>query len=123
MVAAFSWTWMMAEMTDRKRTKSEERAYVELIGELHELDTWHRQNELKLRTIPKGWQALEEEAPCTPGRTKITASFDADVVKWFRALGDGYQSRMNAVLRIYMLSVLSKEIEQKGDRDWKGDPL
>lgn len=114
---------MKAEMTDRKRTKSEERAYVELIGELHELETWHFQNELKLRTIPKDWQSLEDGAPCTPTKTKITANFDADILKWFRALGVGYQARMNAVLRIYMLSVLSKEIEQKGDRDWKGDPL
>jgi len=28
---------------------------------------------------------------------------------------------MNAVLRAYMHAVISKEIERRGDRDWKGD--
>jgi hypothetical protein len=28
---------------------------------------------------------------------------------------------MNAVLRAYMLAVISKEIERRGDRDWKGE--
>jgi uncharacterized protein (DUF4415 family) len=27
---------------------------------------------------------------------------DADVLAWFRALGEGYQSHMNALLRAYM---------------------
>jgi uncharacterized protein (DUF4415 family) len=27
---------------------------------------------------------------------------DADVLAWFRSLGEGYQSRMNALLRAYM---------------------
>ncbi len=32
----------------------------------------------------------------------ITIRLDADVVKWFKAQGGGYQTRMNAVLRRYM---------------------
>ena len=35
----------------------------------------------------------------------------------------GYQARMNAVLRPYMLATPSKEIEKEGRRDWKGDPV
>lgn len=110
-------------MTDRKRTKSEERTYAELVGELQELDLWHQQNQLKLRHIPEGWYALEQAVPCTPRKTKITLSLDADLVRWFRSLGNGYSARINAVLRLYMLAVLAKEIERKGDRDWKGDPI
>ena len=37
--------------------------------------------------------------------TKLTVSFDAEVVKWFRAMGLGYQARMNHVLRSWMRSV------------------
>jgi len=42
-----------------------------------------------------------------PGQPKIrvTAYFDQEVVKWFRAQGRGYQTRMNAVLRAYMEGV------------------
>ena len=29
---------------------------------------------------------------------------DADVLEWFKARGKGYQTRMNAVLKAYVLS-------------------
>ena len=110
-------------MADRKRTKSEERSYVELIDEIFQLEIWHRQNQLKLRHIPEGWEGIEAAHPCRRRKSKLTANFDSDVVKWFRAMGHGYQARMNAVLRIYMLSVVSKEIRRRGDKHWKGDPI
>ncbi|WP_438346815.1 BrnA antitoxin family protein [Methylorubrum populi] len=36
------------------------------------------------------------------GKTSIHASFDRDVVAFFKEGGRGYQTRMNAVLRRYM---------------------
>ena len=36
-----------------------------------------------------------------PRKERITASFDADMLEWFRQQGRGYQTRMNAVLRAY----------------------
>ena len=38
----------------------------------------------------------------TSAKTVVNAKFDADVVAWFKGQGRGYQSRMNAVLRMYM---------------------
>ena len=37
-------------------------------------------------------------------QTKIstTVRLDADVLRWFRSRGKGYQTRINAVLRSYM---------------------
>ena len=35
-------------------------------------------------------------------KRRVTVSLDADVLDWFRALGKGYQGRMNAVLRSYI---------------------
>lgn len=110
-------------MTDRKRTKSEERNYAELMSDLYELDLWRRQNEMKLRNIPEGWHHIEREIPCTPKKAKVTMNLDADMLRWFRAMGKGYQSRVNAILRVYMLAVLSKEVETQKDRSWKGDPI
>lgn len=37
-----------------------------------------------------------------PKKTLLSLRVDADVVEWFRAQGAGYQSRMNALLRVYM---------------------
>jgi hypothetical protein len=44
-------------------------------------------------------------------KTKLNLALDADMVTWFRALGRGYQPRMNAVLRAYMHAVIAKEVD------------
>jgi uncharacterized protein (DUF4415 family) len=36
-----------------------------------------------------------------PAKTSLALRIDADVVKWFKAQGPGYQTRMNAVLRAF----------------------
>jgi uncharacterized protein (DUF4415 family) len=37
-------------------------------------------------------------------KEQITMRLDADVLEWFRARGKGYQTRMNAVLKAYVLA-------------------
>ncbi|MGF9692577.1 BrnA antitoxin family protein [Rhizobium sp. 0TCS1.26] len=37
-------------------------------------------------------------------KAQITMRLDTDVLEWFRSQGKGYQTRMNAVLKAYMLS-------------------
>lgn len=37
-----------------------------------------------------------------PTKQQITIRVDDDVLRWFRAQGDGYQTRINALLRAYM---------------------
>lgn len=37
-----------------------------------------------------------------PTKQQITIRLDYDVLKWFRAQGEGYQTRINALLRAYM---------------------
>lgn len=44
-----------------------------------------------------------------PGKTSIHASFDRDVVDFFKRGGRGYQTRMNAVLRRYMEAQQAKK--------------
>ena len=39
-----------------------------------------------------------------PRKVPVKINYDADVLEWFRSFGKGYQSRMNAVLREYMLT-------------------
>ncbi|MEM8597139.1 MAG: BrnA antitoxin family protein [Pseudomonadota bacterium] len=56
-----------------------------------------------------------------PKKTRITAAFDADVVRFYRALGQGYQARMNAVLRLYMLALKSKLIRGRDDPETERD--
>lgn len=107
-------------MDNRKRTRREARSHEELMSELEEMETWWRDYRLKQRMIPDEWYRLHETAPCRPKKARLTAAFDADVVRWYRSLGRGYQARMNAVLRAYMLAVVAREIEGVGDRDGAG---
>jgi uncharacterized protein (DUF4415 family) len=39
-----------------------------------------------------------------PGKKSVTIRLDADVVKWFKAQGKGWQTKMNWVLRLYFAS-------------------
>jgi BrnA antitoxin of type II toxin-antitoxin system len=74
---------------------------------------------LMMRLMPGGWHGFES-VPVRPRKTKVTVAFDADMVEWFRRMGAGYQTRMNHVLRVFMLAVQSKEIHTDRDYDWRG---
>ena len=39
-----------------------------------------------------------------PVKIPVKINYDADVMEWFRSFGKGYQTRMNAALREYMLT-------------------
>ena len=39
-----------------------------------------------------------------PVKIPVKINYDADVLEWFRSFGKGYQTRINIVLREYMLT-------------------
>ena len=39
-----------------------------------------------------------------PVKVPVKINYDADVLEWFRSFGKGYQTRINAALREYMLA-------------------
>ena len=51
--------------------------------------------------VEPAWLDKAELVRPAPRKERITASFDADLLAWFRRQGKGYQTRMNAVLRAY----------------------
>ena len=110
-------------MSDRKRSKSEERSFARMLAELEEQEIAFDRFKRSRSLVPPGWHSVERRAEIKSKKTKLNLALDADMVAWFRALGRGYQPRMNAVLRAYMHAVISKEIEQKGDLDWRGEVI
>ncbi len=42
----------------------------------------------------------------------ISIRVDADVLEWFKGQGPGYQTRMNAVLRLYMDTQTRRQVSQ-----------
>ena len=56
--------------------------------------------------IPAEWRAMLI-APAVPRKVKLTLRIDEDVVAFFRSMGPGYLTRMNNVLRTFMLTRLA----------------
>jgi len=92
-----------------KRTKAEMVHYqeaLEMNADFFELDGGDPAG-----AQPEGWARVEEENPVHPPRQRLTLRLDEDVIKWFRGMGCGYQGRMNAVLRFYMVSRRARILE------------
>ena len=67
------------------------------INELHDKD-------IDTSDIPELDADFWKHAKLVMPKTKKTISLrlDPDILSWFKSLGCGYQTRMNAVLRAYM---------------------
>jgi uncharacterized protein (DUF4415 family) len=60
-------------------------------------DLWHRVKE----RVPEAWATVEEDIDCEEEKVKITLRLDASVAHLFRAMGKGYQARINHILATY----------------------
>ncbi len=110
-------------MDHRERTRAEARAHNAMMIELDRLEQDMRDARLRRALIPDDWHRMEETAPVRQRRKKVTVALDEDVARWFHGLGEGYHRRINAVLRTYMLALVSKEVLVEGDRDRHGDAV
>jgi uncharacterized protein (DUF4415 family) len=88
-------------MRHGEMTEAELRAESALIGLEMELAEIRRVDRVR-KGCPKGWNRVERNNPAHPRKVRLTIRIDKDVAKWFWQKGEGYQSQMNAVLRLYM---------------------
>ena len=100
-------------------TQRQRDARVQMIEELRQLqehlsDTWIDQS------LPDDWSGLETTAPVARAKTRITVRLDADMVRWFRKLGPGYQARINQVLRIYWLALIEGKVRAHWEEEAAG---
>jgi uncharacterized protein (DUF4415 family) len=110
-------------MEERLRTIAQERAHMAMMRELEALALDLRDWKLRQALIPKEWHAMDRTAPVRPRRTKVTLLLDTDLTKWYHGLGAGYHRRINAVLRTFMLALISKEILSQGDTNRHGEEI
>ena len=62
--------------------------------------------------LPAGWDEIwNMRGQRDTTRKRVTIRLDADLVKFFQAMGPGYQPRMNAVLRAFMYFRLAGVVE------------
>ena len=60
--------------------------------------------------LPGEWSFLDDEDLGRARKKKVSLYVDEDVVRWFRGLGAGYQTRIADVLRIYARAMQSGEL-------------
>jgi hypothetical protein len=60
--------------------------------------------------IPATWHEIAQDRQ-TPAKTKITLRLDEDVIRFYRSMGQGHLTRMNAVLRAFMLARLAEVVK------------
>lgn len=91
-------------------TKSERDTKTKMMYELEQLQQ-DLSNSWLDQSLPDYWSGLDWEASVPRHKTRVTLRLDADMVRWFRALGPGYQVRMNRVLRIYWMALMAGYIK------------
>lgn len=91
-------------------TITELRAEAERRRNYHWLADVMRDLELDLRRglkhsalIPEDWHEIARRAPA-PKKRQVTLRMDTDVEAFFRSFGPGHLTRINAVLRAFMLA-------------------
>ena len=102
-----------------KMTKTERINYNHAIDALRMIEHDIHNVILENRAIPHGWHKVAQDMDRRhPNRTRCTVAFDADVVKFFKAMGPGYQERMNRVLRAFMHLRLAKILKGPDVNDY-----
>ncbi|MEL7025634.1 MAG: BrnA antitoxin family protein [Pseudomonadota bacterium] len=69
------------------------------------------------QVIPEAWATLEDDIDCEEPKVKVTLRMDASVAKFYRAMGRGYQARMNRVLATYAQMQIARVTWFEGERD------
>jgi uncharacterized protein (DUF4415 family) len=92
-----------------KPSKRQKLEYALLGDAMRQLEWDLRHPVFMQQRIPKEWRRIHR----SPGAAKVpvTLRVDEDVVKFFRSLGRGYQSKMNLVLRGFMHARLAEFVE------------
>lgn len=103
---------------ERKRRES----YTHLAQTLRGLEDDLRWGMRGSARIPADWHAIAQ-ADAAPGKTHISIRVDEDVLRFFRSMGAGHLSRMNAVLRAFMLARLAGVVQGPEDVDHGQDAL
>jgi uncharacterized protein (DUF4415 family) len=93
----------MAKRSKFRNTAEYGRADIERILRMSDADI-ERTAPPELPFLPDDfWKNAKVVVP--PAKEAISFRVDADVLRWFRAAGPRYQTRMNAVLRSYVRQV------------------
>ena len=84
------------------KTKTERLAMDRLLMQLEHLKLEGEMLDYRIHSlVPEAWDTLERDVDVTEKKRKVTLYLDESVVKFFRAMGVGYQARINRILATF----------------------
>ncbi len=102
-------------------TETKQRAaFHHLAGVMRGLEADLRWGLVQSDRIPQAWHQIAAEDP-VPKKRHVSIRLDEDVLRFFQAMGAGHLTRMNAVLRAFMLARLAGVVKGAADVDYGHD--
>jgi uncharacterized protein (DUF4415 family) len=92
-----------------KPSKRQKLEYALLGDAMRQLEWDLRHPMFMEQRIPTEWRRIHKTPAAA--KTSVTLRVDEDVVKFFRSLGRGYQTKMNLVLRGFMHARLAEFVQ------------
>ena len=99
----------MPEKT-RRKTKTQASAADRLLADLQFLNREGWIPREIADGIPPEWHTLEQDVEVAAKKQKVTLYLDAPVVRFYRAMGSGYQERINRLLSTWMNMKIADEL-------------
>ncbi|MBA3909795.1 MAG: hypothetical protein C0524_07865 [Rhodobacter sp.] len=89
-------------MPNLKKQTPRQRANMTYMMDVMRRLEWDLHNTIELTgRIPEEWHEIAQATPRS-AKMKVNLCLEADVVKFFKSMGEGYGPRINDVLRSYM---------------------
>lgn len=98
-------------MTGHRGTRAQRLAREKLIQSLQYLQRDYAVGPAVRDEVPEAWHTLELDLDVEEPKEKITLYLDQSVARMFRAMGKGYQARINWLLRTWVQMKIAGELE------------
>ncbi len=72
-------------------------------------ETWI--TEALREAVPEAWHTLEQDLDVAEPKEKVTLYLDRSVAKFYRAMGQGYQARINRLLATWAQMKIAEEMQ------------
>ena len=89
--------WQDSKGETRTQRQARERLTLSLYGLSRDDDFAEQLQSM----VPEAWATLEADLPLVEPKTKVTLRLDESVAAFYRAMGPGYQGRINRILATY----------------------
>ena len=94
-----------------RMTKTEARARDMLMRDLIHLSREDWVPATLAETVPEAWHTLEADLDVEEAKQKVTLYLDRSVVRFYRAMGRGYQARINRLLATWAQMKIAGEVQ------------